>query len=317
MKIKTNKVEFIMNPDTLNKLINAYADKLLTRILDKVPSGPRTYGFEYEFMPSAPLNLELMESLYSFLPECGFSKKNGSFINSSGVYITFEPGGQIEYHSTPLLPDEHDKLDRILLTIEQMNFDIKQNIGIDYITTGYIPDRENSPLCLTEKRYIDLHERMSESGTRGREMMKGTASIHFHVLIRFAEEIAPLFLNLCAMAKSDDFKMTAKRRDIWDNTDPSRCGLPFQDVNENSSTEQVIREIVRVGVSAAVLGEKIPFFKKQETDFDKFLYHLTTIFTDVRVNIKGPTFELRTPDSIGRSGFEKLWTKFISINEQI
>ncbi len=306
-----------MNPDTLNKLIHAHADKLLTLILDKAPPGPRTYGFEYEFIPSAPLNLEIMEKLYSFLPECGFLRKNGIFMNSSGVYIAFEPGGQIEYHSSPLLPDEHDKLDRMLLMIEQTNFNIKQKLGIDYITTGYIPDRKNSPLCLTEKRYIKLHQRMSESGTLGREMMKGTASIHFHVLIRFAEEIVPLFLNLCAMAKSDDFKMTAKRRAIWNNTDPCRCGLPFKGIDKNSSPEQVIREIVRVTVSADMLDEKIPFFKKQDTGFDKFLYHLTTIFTDVRLNIKGPTFELRTPDSITRSGFEKLLTKFIGINEQI
>jgi len=306
-----------MTTDTLNKLIHAYTDKLLSLILHKAPSGPRTYGFEHEFIPSVPLNLEIMESLYSFLPECGFSKSNGSFINSSGIYITFEPGGQIEYHSTPLLSDDHDKLNRILLVIEQTNFYIKQKLGIDYITTGYIPDRGNSPLCLTEKRYIELHQRMSESGTCGREMMKGTASIHFHVLIRFAEEIAPLFSTLCAMTKSDDFKMTAKRKEIWNNTDPCRCGLPFKGIDKNSSPEQVIREIVRVTVSADLIDEKVPFFKKQDTDFDKFLYHLTTIFTNVRLNIKGPTFEIRTPDSTNRSGFEKLWAKFISINEQI
>ncbi|MBL0700010.1 MAG: hypothetical protein JJV92_03920 [Desulfosarcina sp.] len=306
-----------MNPDILNKLIHTHADKLLNLILNKAPSGPRTYGFEYEFIPSAPLNLDIMEKLHSFLPECGFSMNNGSFINSSGVYITFEPGGQIEYHSSPLLPDDHDKLDRILLMIEQTNFNIKQKFGIDYITTGYIPNREDSSLCLTEQRYIELHKRLSESGTRGREMMKGTASIHFHVLIRFAEEIVPLFLNLCAMTKSDDFKMKAKRREIWNNTDPCRCGLPFKDIDKNSSPEQVIREIVRVTVSADMLDEKNPFFKKQETDFDKFLYHLTTIFTDVRLNIKGPTFEIRTPDSTSIIGFKKLWAKFISINEQI
>ncbi len=306
-----------MTPDTLNKLIHAHADKLLNLILNKAPSGPRTYGFEYEFIPSAPLNLEFMEKLYSFLPECGFSRKNGSFINSSGVYIAFEPGGQIEYHSIPLLPDEHDKLDLMLLMIEQTNFNIKQKFGIDYIATGYIPNREDSPLCLTEQRYIELHQRLSESGTLGREMMKGTASIHFHVLIRFAEEIVPLFLNLCAMTKLYDFKMKAKRREIWNNTDPCRCGLPFKGIDKNSSSEQVIREIVRVAVSADLLDEKIPFFKNQETGFDKFLYHLTTIFTDVRLNIKGPTFEIRTTDSTSIIGFKKLWTKFININEQI
>jgi glutamate--cysteine ligase len=306
-----------MTSDTLNKLIHAHADKLLNLILNKAPSGPRTYGFEYEFMPSSPLNLEFMGKLYSFLPECGFSRQDGSFINSSGVYITFEPGGQIEYHSTPLLPGDHDKLDRILLIIEQTNFNIKQKLGIDYITTGYIPNRKDSPLCLTEQRYLELHQRLSESGTLGHEMMKGTASIHFHVLIRFAEEIVPLFLNLCAMTKLDGFKMKAKRREIWDNTDPCRCGLLFKGIDKGSSPEQVIREIVRVTVSADLLDEKIPFFKNQDTGFDKFLYHLTTIFTDVRLNIKGPTFEIRTADSTDITEFKKLWAKFININEQI
>ncbi len=305
-----------MNSNKLKKMTNLYADRLLSLVLDKAPSGPRTYGFEYEFIPSAPLTLEIMEELYSFMPECGFLKSNGSFINSSGIYVTFEPGGQIEYHSMPLLPAD-DKLGQVLSTIEKTNSKIKQKLGIDYITTGYIADRADSPLCLTEKRYVNLHKRLAVSGTRGLEMMKGTASVHFHVLIRFAEEIGPLFSNLCAMTMSDDFKMSEQRRDIWNNTDPCRCGLPFRGIDNNASAQQVFREIVRVALSADLFGEKIPFFKKQGTDFEQFLYHLTTIFTDVRINIKGPTFEIRTPDSIDRKKFERLWKTFVAVNERV
>ncbi len=306
-----------MNQESQDQLINTYSQRLLNLLLENAPVGPRTYGFEYEFISSSPLTLEHMGALYSFLPENGFFKKNGYFKHLSGVYVTFEPGGQIEYHSMPLLPDDDVKLNNILSLIEQTNTSIKQTLNIDYLAKGYMPGREDVPLCLTDKRYKNLHARMPKCGTRGREMMKGTASIHLHVLIRNRSEIVPVFTTLCAMAEADDFKMQDQRRDIWNNTDPCRCGNPYQGINPDASPEHIIRELTRVSVLADVLGEDIPFFKSHNTSFNSFLYHLTTIFTDVRLNMKGPTFEFRTIDSISISEFTKLWKNFISIIEKI
>ena len=65
----------------------------------------------------------------------------------------------------------------------------------------------------------------------------------------------------------------------------------------------------------ADIGENRPFADTNDVTFDKFLYHLTTIFTDVRLNLKGPSLELRTLDSLPLSEFMGKWDLFVSVFE--
>ncbi|MFO7752966.1 MAG: glutamate-cysteine ligase family protein [Desulfobacteraceae bacterium] len=284
-------------------------------IQGRMPAGKRTFGFEYEFMPDRILDLSDMKELYSFLQKEGFEFDGGAFVNKRGSAITFEPGGQIEYHSVPLLYDDLHGCRECLEIIRTMNEKIEKSLGIKYVATAWIPGRESAPLCLESERYVNLHDRLTMIGKRGREMMKGTASIHLHVVIRRMEEIVPLFLKLKELAFSDEFGMSPQRRKIWDETDPCRCGFPFGPVERTDSPDRVIKEFVSVAVHADVLGEDIPFYKVSDTSFDNFLYHFTTIFTDIRLNAKGPTLELRTPDSVPFDRFETIWHDFIkSVN---
>lgn len=305
MKIKMKE------PEVAEKLIHSYSNLLLEHISGKFPSGPRTFGFEYEFLPQAPIDLTMMEQLYDFLPRNGFHWRKDGFRNDFGLGITFEPGGQIEYSSMPLLQEDTGYFEQALENIAANNMDIEKALGIKYVATGYIPGRKDSPLCLDSERYISLHDRMSFSGTRGREMMKGTASIHLHVVVRSLKELVPVFLKLSRMSRSNDFKMGRHRRNIWDNTDPCRCGFPYEGIDTNSSPYDLINELVTVAVYADILGKDVPFWKAADKSFDKFLYHFTTVFTDIRLNNKGPTFELRTPDSVPGEDFKLLWKRFI------
>ena len=106
--------------------------------------------------------------------------------------------------------------------------------------------------------------------------------------------------------------MRPDRRDIWDNTDASRCGLPQHGFD--NSLEQA-ESLVYSAFKAVDIGENILFEKTEKVNFNSFLYHMTTIFTDVRLNVKGPTVELRTLDSMKRQDFELKWKKFISFFE--
>ena len=126
-----------------------------------------------------------------------------------------------------------------------------------------------------------------------------------------------IFALLKDMSVSDEFKMHSQRRDIWNNTDPCRCGIPYEELNKSSDPREVIEAFVKVALNADVLDENIPFYEKSNINFDVFLYHITTIFTDIRLNIKGPTLELRTLDSMPLSGFEQVWKKFIDLVETI
>ena len=303
--------------DKLNDLVETYSHLLLERLSDIANQSLRTYGFEYEFLSDAPLSLDHMEMLYLFLPEKGYVLEGDYFRAPSGLSIAFEPGGQIEYHSPPFLPDETDKISGWLENIANINDDISQNLKINYIGTDYLPDRADAPLCLTSQRYKNLHARLAKSGKRGHEMMKGTASIHLHVVIRSLEEVFPLFSTMCTLAAGDDFKMQKDRRDIWNNTDPTRCGQPYYFSDDRNDPEEVIRQVVRFTLEAEDIGEGRVFYKMPEIDFHSFLYHLTTIFTDVRLNLKGPTMELRTLDSMPVTEFAGKLTKFMAFFEAV
>jgi len=65
-----------------------------------------------------------------------------------------------------------------------------------------------------------------------------------------------------------------------------------------------------------VLGEDVPFADSSDVSFDAFLCHMTTLFTDVRFNLKGPTLELRTMDSMPLEGFRRRWHLFVSLLEE-
>jgi hypothetical protein len=299
----------------IDELENRYTDQLLYLIEKKVGKGPRSYGFEYEFISSNPLDLEIMERLYSFMPECGFMPDQGYFSHSLGMHVTFEPGGQIEYHCLPFYALEDNKIRICLELIERTNSKIYEELDINYIATGYIEGRTTAPLCLKKKRYRNLHSRMPKCGSRGLEMMKGTASIHLHAGICNVLELASLFSRVRRISERREFRMGPDRRDIWDNTDPSRCGMPYHDIDENSSPRQVVGELVRFALSAEDIGLNIPFYMTDDLSFDTFMYHMTTIFTDIRLNMKGPSIELRTLDSMPFPQFEERLKEFISMLE--
>jgi glutamate--cysteine ligase len=287
-------------------------------VLSKIDgTGHRTYGIEYEFLPHRVMAIDDMTRLYRFLENIGMRAEGAEFVSMGGIHVAFEPGGQIEYSSPPLKAFDLSGLDAFLSFIAQTNALIRDQLDIVYEARGYAPGRADAPLCLTSPRYRLLHDRLEKTGTRGLEMMKGTASIHLHVRIAGIAELRHLFRQLCEMATSADFRMSSQRREIWDNTDAMRCGLPPCCNEHLNSAEQLIERLVRFALAADVLGENLPFHLARDQSFDAFLYHMTTLFTDVRFNLKGPTLELRTLDSIPMDRFREKWRIFVSSLENL
>jgi gamma-glutamylcysteine synthetase len=297
------------------KQITEYSNRLFTLLKEKIKPGQQTFGFEYEFLPKTPLNLDIMQKIYRFLPEKGFKRQDAAFVHRSGVYIDFEPGGQIEFHNPPLFAQEKERFDECLSLIKDTLSILKNDLGIEYLAQGYIAGRKDSSLCLDSKRYLNLHNRLSQCGTRGLEMMKGTASIHLHAGTKEIGDLPIIFATMIKLVDMDEFKMGTDRRDIWNNTDPSRCGQPFKVINDMTPFE-VIEMIVNHAVRAYHIGINRPFLDTDDLSFDAFMYHLTTIFTDIRLNIKGPSIELRTIDSVPLDQFETKWFKFIKVFQE-
>ena len=294
-------------------LADTFCRHYLETLSCNLPRKHRTYGFEYEFLPEEMLSIQDMVRIDQLLGEMGGEKIAGDRLFESGMRVTFEPGGQIEYCSPPLLSDDDEKLDHLLGFIHDVNSEIRDRLGIHYKAVGYLPGRANYPLCLRSARYLQLHKRLSVSGTRGHEMMKGTASIHLHVSISCLDELLPLFYFLCALSRSEDFGMSGDRRDIWLHTDPTRCGEPPCCMENLSSPEQLIDRLIRYGLQVVVLGEQVPFESASDRSFSAFLYHMTTVFTNVRFNLKGPTLEMRTLDSMPIDRFRVKWRDFINL----
>ncbi|MCF8111718.1 MAG: hypothetical protein K9J85_09545 [Desulfobacteraceae bacterium] len=303
-----------------NQLISGLARDFTRRFLKvlaaPLPRKERTYGFEYEFLPHRPMEIKDLMEVEGVLSGFGQRGKDGVYFEN-GICVAFEPGGQLEYCSPPILPHDETAVDGLMDFMLDMNHKIKQSTGIEYLARSYMPGRKNSPLCLTSDRYVNLHRRLAKSGTRGHEMMKGTAAIHLHAAICSMDEVLPLFYRFCELSADKMFKMSEVRRDIWNRTDNTRCGMPPCCRESMDDPSVLIDRLVRFGLNAVVPGEEKPFYLVSERSFEAFLYHITTIFTDVRFNLKGTTFELRTPDSMPLKEFKSRWRRFIELTENI
>ena len=278
----------------------------------------REFGFEYELMAETPLSKEDLQKVRSTLPSFGFHDIDGKVINNEGMYITFEPGGQMEFSSPPLKINELPRFNLLLETIENTVNTVKKITGVSYIPIPFIKDRGSAEMVLEAKRYHDLHDLLGSVSDRGREMMKGTAAIHLHVSLMKFDELLRIWAFMCSLSREDDFAMGEQRRDIWNKTDPSRCGLRCTRSDEIFTSDILLEKLISFALAALELQSGIQFGAiNPPPAFEEFLVHFTTIFTDVRLNTKGITLELRTLDSRPLHMFRDTWIIFLEMVQQV
>ncbi len=292
---------------------------MLSSLIAQRLSVPRTrqFGFEYEFMPHRIMSPEDLRKVQEILTEgFGYSAEPDLF-RTDDHYVTFEPGGQIEFCSRPTDPGDTAVVHSIIGRAEEIADAVKKSIGLKYIPAGFIPGRASAPMLLDKPRYHNLHRLLGTTGTRGLEMMKGTAAIHLHVGLLSLEELPSLWKVVCEISRLPEFRMGPERRHIWDNTDPSRCGLLCDGGTLFNADHMGFMDRIRdFGLNALDLASGIPFGELPAVSFQGFLEHLTTLFTDIRINMKGITLELRTLDSAPPQTFLERWQQFLNLVQQ-
>jgi len=278
----------------------------------------REFGFEYELIAEDPLSKHDFQRVKNSLGSCGFIDRNGIIICAEGMYITFEPGGQLEFSSPPLAENSIKEFDNLLKIISRTVTGIRNSTSVNYIPVPYIPHRADAPMVLEARRYHDLHLLLGTVSDRGREMMKGTAAIHLHASLTRFDELLKLWALMCSLSSESGFAMGQQRRDIWNRTDPSRCGLRCSRSEEINSSDALFEKLICFALRALELRRGIPFESiRPRPSFEEFMNHFTTIFTDVRLNTKGMTLELRTLDSRPLDQFRNTWIAFVNMVKSV
>ena len=154
----------------------------------------------------------------------------------SFVTCSLEPGGQVEWASRPAFTI-HDISDELDVVNQAMDRTCSEK-ELTVVTLGLDPIYgPNDIKLINQEKYQLMHKRFASSGRLGPWMMRNTASVQVNLDLldkQDAEEcgfIAECISPFAAMLFSNSPFMKNKpvgvenmRYQIWEDTDPSRCG---------------------------------------------------------------------------------------------
>ena len=157
-------------------------------------------------------------------------------LDREDAIITTEPGGQLEISIKPCFSIREIEL--IYEKFLQEIMPILEEHGQYLLALGYHPkSRINDIPLIPKKKYQIMEAYLSPKGQYARNMMKGTAALQvsidyrdesdFAKKMRIANFIAPLLAiasdNL-PIFEGASYPEHSLRSQIWQHTDPSRCG---------------------------------------------------------------------------------------------
>lgn len=266
---------------------------------------------------------EIIQRLMSLYPEAkpitgedllGFSTKDFN--------ITLEPAAQIEI--SIIQSDDIRFIGSVYKDFYMRITEILAPMGLTLYTVGCQPVSHVDDLELIPKgRYRLMDEHFKKTGTGGREMMRGTASAQVSVDYTSEEDFrrklqaayfyTPLFKLLTDKVKNFQgvpVNMHLKRTDIWNRTDPTRCGiLPdifkkdygFKDYARFLCTVPLIL-VPEAGGERYTGDAKAPeIFNGREIGMSDIEHIFSMPFPDVRVK---RYLEIRGADSVPIEGVE-------------
>ena len=222
--------------------------------------------------------------------------------------MTLEPGGQIEYSTSP-----HDTATGALEDagcFERLLIEEGEKVGLIFPIEGFNRHlgSEVPRLVVRKPRYIVMDRHFDRIGPYGRMMMRQTCATQINLDFgppdvaverwRLANLAAPALNALFANSPRDHGgeRYRSFRYEIWRNTDPCRTDLPYDRV----ASDDPVALYLRFALDATVLviadptdGFRAPSrpmtFREWMSDgeptfpdMEDWRTHLTTLFPDVR-----------------------------------
>lgn len=224
-----------------------------------------------------------------------------------GSSISFEPGGQIEISTAPY-PTASAVIEAAQRIVAQLTEAMSED-GFELLTRGVDPYNgiESVPLQLHRERYTGMTRYFESIGPSGVRMMRQTAALQINLehgpdpmaRWRLLNALAPIVVALFANSAMYAGKPTgwaSYRARLWRTLDPSRTGIIFNDADEAA---EYLRFALDAGAMRAGEASGYRSFRQwmraPEVDRDEWLFHLSTLFPEVRPK---EFFELRSADTI-------------------
>jgi glutamate--cysteine ligase len=324
-------------PGSRKVKLTMMAPRELERIFQPAPT-PRYHplvGFEYEVVvldgDLRPLPFEGAHGVGALLLE-GAELLGGRPVEAPGDPVTkaelpggaklsLEPGGQLEYSSSPrgTFGGILEELERYLGLLDTLS----ARHGVRFFFGGVNPVHtlDEIGLVTRTRRYEIMDAYFPGAGACGRRMMRQSCSLQ--VTFDFASEeqgvellvaaqlVSPFATALFANSPFVDGApsgFASYRSRIWEDTDPSRCGLLPGFTRPGWGFADYVAHVVRAPMFFVQTeeGELVPGGGMTFADFlehgqggraatlEDFALHNSTIFTDARLK---QTVEVRSVDA--------------------
>jgi len=258
-------------------------------------------------------------SLNSTWSKC-YENKRLTELHRKQESIFLEPGGQIELSSPPV--QTLSSLSKGLSSYIQTILEASSQTDILWLALGVHPLSKIADVSwIPKERYKIMSDYFAENGgALAHLMMKQTASIQINIdsqnehdaikKFRLFMGLAPIFTAIFANSSIYEGKATpylSYRSQIWQQTDPKRCGLIRQVFDPSFSYEAYVDFLLSVPMMFLKRGEKWIELKEMnfaqymekgvagtEATLEDWVLHLSTLFTEVRLK---QVLELRCFDS--------------------
>lgn len=266
-----------------------------------------------------------VEGILELLSErCGWEpiRENGHVIalEREGAAVTLEPGGQLEL-SGAVHRDLASARAELMVHIRETTA-VSDPLEASWVPIGLQPITPIEEIGWVPKgRYRVMAPYMAERGALAHHMMRGTAGVQVNLdysdesdaveKLRTAMGISSVVTAACANSPLYEGRPNgymSRRAHIWEDTDPSRCGMPEFVFREDLSLRHYLEYaldvpmlfVLRDGRWISMEGMPFRKFLREgwvgvEPTYADWVLHLTSIFTEVRLKTY---VEARGADSI-------------------